>query len=414
MLYSADQREMVASFVEEQYHPALERIATLAETGILPHARRVDEEAAFPEAAIQLLGKEGVMGLPFSTAVGGQGLPFLVYIAALEMVSAACASTAISIAIHNTVINGIDTFGSRRLQKKYLTDLVTGRRLGCFALTEKDTGSDAEAMTARAELEKDVYVLNGEKIYITNAGRADVCFVFAATAQGTSAFLVDRGNPGLDFIKPMGKLGVRGSTLSGIVMRNCRIPKENLVGQEGQGFHYAKEMLNGGRITISALAVGIASMAYRKALTLSRERTRFGKKISQFQLIREKLARMQTLVNSARLLTYYAAHRKDSGLPFASEAAQAKLFAAEAVEKVCNDAIQVYGGLGYVDAGDIHRHWRDGRIVAIGEGTSEIMELVISSIMLKDGVETPSTGSGAEGSAASGEAHHVGRRIQSA
>lgn len=414
MLYTTDQQEMVASFLGEQYHGELERIATLSETEILPHARRVDEEAAFPEEAIRLLQREGVMGLPFPTAVGGQGRPFLVYIAALELVSAACASTAISIAIHNTVTNGVYTFGSRRLHEKYLTDLVTGRKLGCFALTEKGTGSDAEAMTARAERQEDAYVLNGEKIYITNADRADVCFVFAATAQGSSAFLVDWRSPGLEFIKPMEKLGVRGSTLAGLVMRDCRIPKENLVGEEGQGFHYAKEMLNGGRITISALAVGIASMAYRKALTLSRERTRFGKKISQFQLIREKLARMQTLVNSSRLLTYYAAHRKDLAAPFVSEAAQAKLFAAEAVEKVSNDAIQVHGGLGYVDAGDIHRHWRDGRIVAIGEGTSEIMELVISSTMLKDRPETSSPRSGLEASETSGETNHADRSVQSA
>ncbi len=414
MLYTSDQREMVVSFLGEPYHGVLERAAKLAEEGILPHARRVDEEAAFPEEAVALLQREGMVGLPFPPKVGGQGFPFLVYIAALEIVSAACASTAISIAIHNTVTNGIYAFGSPRLHRKYLADLVRGRKLGCFALTEKGTGSDAKAMRTRAEEGDDAYVLNGDKIYITNAGRADVCFVFAATTDGPSAFLVERNSPGLAFVKPMAKLGVRGSTLGGLVMRNCRIPKENLIGEAGQGFRYAKEMLHGGRITISALAVGIAAMAQRKALALSRERTRFGTKISQFQLIRQKLARMQTLVNAARLLTYHAAHRKDLGVPFASQAAQAKLFAAEAVEKVCNEAIQVYGGLGYVDAGDVHRHWRDGRVVAIGEGTSEIMELVISSIMLQDEPESPAPEAGAEGSRASGEADHVDRRVPSA
>ncbi|MBI4345116.1 MAG: acyl-CoA dehydrogenase family protein [Euryarchaeota archaeon] len=381
--YSTDQRRALEAFVGDRYNARLEEIGALLEREVAPKAKEVDQGAIFPREAIALLAREGVIGLSFPKEYGGEELPFLVYTAAVELVSKACASTSVSIAIHNTVCNGIHTFGSTDLKERFLPSLVKGERLGCFALTESGSGSDAGAMRTEAVLEGDEYVLNGSKLFITNASKADVAFVFARTGKKHSAFLVEKGATGMSHVKPFEKLGFRGSELGGIVFKDCRVPRENLVGGEGKGFTYAKLMLNSGRITIAAMAVGIASAAYEKSLRFAAERVQFKRPIAEFQLIQGKLADMQTRITASRLMAYHAANLKDRGEFFAPEASQAKLLASEAALYVCDEAIQIHGARGYADQWDVHRHWRDAKLMTIGEGTSEIMRRLIAKFALK-------------------------------
>ncbi|MDI6721888.1 MAG: acyl-CoA dehydrogenase family protein, partial [Candidatus Aenigmarchaeota archaeon] len=353
-----------------------------AEKEILPAAKRVDQEEMFPRQNLEKLVNQGIMAIPFPKDYNGLELPYPVYIAAIEMLAKACANTALQVSIQGMICEGIRLFGDDRQKNEFLKEkgLVEGRSLASFALTEPCCGSDAKSIQTKAVLSGNVYVLNGTKTLITIPGEADIILVFARTDKGISSFLIPGGTPGFIVTRVMQKLGFRGHRLSEIRLENCKVARENLLGEDGRGLDYAKQILNAGRATIAAIAIGIAQAAYEKSLLYSKERTAFGQSISNFQLIQEKLADMVTEINAARLLTYYSVHLKDKGKDFVSEVSQAKLFATEMALRICDNAIQIYGGYGYTDEYDVHRHWRDARLLTIAEGTSEILRLLIANL----------------------------------
>jgi butyryl-CoA dehydrogenase len=363
--------------------PRLESFGEFLENEIMPTAKKIDAERIFPRDNLDKLFQWGFTRMPFPSQHGGLALPYPIYIAAMEMLAMTCASTSLSISIHGTTCSGIERFGSKEQKTNYLEPMISGKKLAAFALTEPQSGSDAANIQTMAKLEDRNYVLNGTKTFVSNGGQADVYLVFARTDKGNSAFLVDKYSTGMLIGENMGKLGIRGTSWTKIFFENCVVPRENLLGQEGQGFEYAKQMLHGGRITIAALSVGIAQIAFEKALSYCKSRVAFGKPISTFEMITEKLADMSTMINAARQLTYAAAWLKANDKDFELPAAQAKLTASETALSVTDEALQIHGAYGYADEGDIHRHWRDARMLKIGEGTSEIMKLVISHYLLK-------------------------------
>jgi alkylation response protein AidB-like acyl-CoA dehydrogenase len=312
--------------------------------------------------------------------------PFPVYVAALEMIARACANTALPMSVQGMVCEGIRLFGNNYQKNLFLKEkgLVEGRSLAAFALTEPCCGSDAKSIQTHARLSGNTYILNGNKTLITNPSEADFILVFARAEKGISAFFVPRESPGLKVMKDIPKLGLKGNRLSALRLEKCLVPEENLLGEEGKGLEYAKQILNAGRITIAAIAVGIAQAAYEKSLRYSTVRKAFGESISGFQLIQEKLSNMVTGITAARLLVSYVAALREQGKEFASEASQAKLFSTEMALRVCDNAIQIHGGYGYTDAYDVHRHWRDARGLTIGEGTSDMLRLLISHLALKE------------------------------
>ena len=381
--YRPEQKEiidMMYGSAAEEYNLLLESLGDFFEKEIEPRAREIDLKAEFPKENMSKLFQQGFTSMSFPKEYGGLELPWPVYVAAMEMCGRACASTALSLAIHGTCCEGLRMFGSPELKKKYLSRMVSGEALAGFSLTEPGAGSDARNLRTQARLEGNGWVVNGTKMFTTNGGYCKVYFLFAKTPKGSSAFVVDADRAKSS--KHIEKLGCRGSVTAEVVFENTMVPKDNLVGVEGEGFEYAKRMLYGGRVTISALTVGIAQAAFDKAVKYSKERTAFGQPIANFEMIKEKLALMLTKINASRLMTYRAARLKDLGRPFESEAAQAKLLATESGLDVCNEAIQIFGGYGYADEFDVHRHWRDARLMTIGEGTSEIMKLVISKNIL--------------------------------
>ncbi len=388
MFYLKEQRNIIGMFYPDskEYDAMLESIGIFFEKEILPDAKRVDQEGIFPRNNLEKLVEKGIMAIPFPRMFNGLGLPYPVYIAALEMLAKACANTALQVDVQNMVCEGIRLFGDDRQKNELLlkNGLVEGRKLIAFALTEPCCGSDAKSIQTRAVLSDGAYSLNGSKTLITNPGEADFVLVFARAEKGISAFLVPRETPGFEVTGVIPKLGFRGNRLSSIRLRDCVIPRENLLGEEGKGLECAKQILNAGRLSIAAIAVGIAQAAYEKALSYSSKRKAFGESIANFQMIQEKLADMVTEINAARLLTYYAANLKDKGHNIVSEVSQAKLFSAEMALRVCDDAIQIHGGYGYTDGFDVHRHWRDARLLTIGEGTSDILRLLIAHLALKN------------------------------
>lgn len=370
----------------KKYDALLESIGSFVEKEIQPYAKKVDLEETFPRSSLEKTAEKGIMAIPFPKAVNGLGLPYPVYIAALEMLAKACGNTALQVDVQNMACEGIRLFGDDRQKNELLlkNGLAEGRKLIAFALTEPCCGSDAKSIQTRAVLSGDTYALNGSKTLITNPGETDYVLVIARTDKGISLFVVPKGTPGFEVTESIQKLGFRGNRLSAVRIKNCVVPRENLLGEDGKGLEYVKHILNTGRLSIAAIAVGIAQAAYEKALSYSKRRKAFGETISNFQMIRGKLADMATGIQAARLFTYYAADLKEKGGPFASEAAQAKVFSAETALKVCNEAIQIHGGYGYTDAFDVHRHWRDARLLTIGEGTSEILRLFIARGALKE------------------------------
>ncbi len=372
--------EMMYRSEGEEYSLLLESLGDFFEKEIEPRARDIDLKAEFPKENMRKLFQQGFTSMSFPKEFRGLELPWPVYVAAMEMCGKACASTALSLAIHGTCCEGVRMFGSPELKKRYLPRMVSGEALAGFSLTEPGSGSDARNMMTQARGEGNDWVVNGTKMFTTNGGHCETYFLFAKTPKGPSAFIVDADRAKSS--KHIEKLGCRGSVTAEVVFENTRVPKENMVGVEGEGFEYAKRMLYGGRVTVAALTVGIAQAAFDKAVKYSKERTAFGQAIASFEMIKEKLAVMLTEINASRLMTYQAARLKDKGRPFESEAAQAKLLATESGLRVCNEAIQIFGGYGYADEFDVHRHWRDARLMTIGEGTSEIMKLVISKNIL--------------------------------
>ena len=387
MLYIKEQKKILTMILPgaDEYHSLLESLGDFFEQEILPTAKKVDQEGIFPRQNLEQLQKKRIMALPFPEEYNGSGLPFPVYIAAVEMLARACANTALQVSVQGMVCEGIRLFGDDRQKREYLREkgLVEGKRLIAFALTEPCCGSDAKSIQTEAVLSGDAYILNGSKILITNAGEADFTLVFAKTGNGISSFVVPKETPGFTVMRVIPKLGFRGNSLSAIHLKDCRVSRKNLLGKEGEGLEQAKQLLNSGRLTIAAMAVGIAQAAYERALSYSKQRKAFGESISHFQLVQEKLADMVTGIHASRLLVYYAAGLKDKGEDIASEAAQAKLFASETSVRVCDEAIQIHGGYGYIDEYDVHRYWRDARMLTIGEGTSDMLRLLIAHLAIK-------------------------------
>jgi butyryl-CoA dehydrogenase len=368
--------EMMYGTASEDYLLILESLGDFFEREIEPTARQTDLKAEFPRENIRKLFDQGFTGMGFPKDFGGLELPWPIYIAAMEMCGKACASTALSLAIHGTCCEGVRQFSNPAQKKEYLPQMINGKKFAGFSLTEPGAGSDARNMATTARLEGDHWIINGTKMFTTNGGYCQLYFLFAKTPKGPSAFLVDSSQAKSS--KHIEKLGYRGSVTAEVAFENAHVPKQNLVGTEGEGFEYAKKMLFGGRVTVGAISTGIARAAFEKAVRYSKDRKAFGKPLSDFEMIQSKLAEMLTDINASRLMVYRAANVKDHGRPFESESAQAKMFASERCLKVCDEAIQIHGGYGYADDFDVHRHWRDARLNTIGEGSSEIMRLLVS------------------------------------
>jgi len=360
-----------------------------AQKEVAPLAAELDEKGIVPMENIRKMGELGFLGLTAPEEYGGCGADTVSYVLALEEISKACASTAVVMAVQNSLINyTLEKFGTEEQKRRYLVPLAKGEKIGAFALTEPEAGSDAAAQRTSAVRDGNHYVINGTKHFITNGGFADVVILFAMTDKskghrGISAFLVEKGTPGFLVGKEENKMGIRGTNTSELIFQDCRVPVENRLGDEGMGFKIAMVALDAGRIGIGAQAVGIAQAAYEAALKYAKERQQFGQPIAHFQAIQWMLADMATRIEAARLLTLKAALKKDAGERFTKEAAMAKLFASETASWVTDLAIQIHGGYGYMKEYPVERYYRDARITRIYEGTSEIQRLVIASRILK-------------------------------
>jgi alkylation response protein AidB-like acyl-CoA dehydrogenase len=380
VLFKAEHKRLLEIFhpaLHAEYSELLSALGKFLDKKVAPISAKVDSHEAKIGTIRRELLDNGICQIPYPTHYGGLGLPFSIYTTAIELTGAADASLALSVAIHNTVAEGLQNFGSEKQKQRYLPDIVSGRKLGAFGLTEPTSGSDSKSMKTKAKKSGNQYIINGSKMFITNAGEADVYFVFAATDAGPSSFIVEKSAPGLSFGEDLPKLGMRGSRTAEVRFVDCRVPAENLVGDEGKGFEYAKAMLNASRIVMGALCVGIAQAAFEQTLQYSKQRKAFGQSISDFELIRGKIADMKTDINAGRLLCYYASRLKELGTDYSSESSQAKVFSTEMSLRVCDSAIQVFGGYGYT-SDEIHRHWRDARLLTIGEGTSEVLRMLIA------------------------------------
>jgi alkylation response protein AidB-like acyl-CoA dehydrogenase len=362
----------------ETYSQVLEGLANILERNVVPHSSKIDEKKESLDPIRKEIFNAGLCQMPFATQYGGLGLPFSVYSLGIELAGAADASAVLSLAIHNTVATGIEKFGSEEQKAEWLPDLIAGRKLAAFGLTEASSGSDAGVLgtTAEPQGRAGMFRLKGSKMFITNAGEADLYMIFTRSPRGPTVFLVEKTTSGLSFGEDISKLGMRGSRTSEILL-DCQVGSSSMLGNEGSGFDYAKGMLNPSRIVMAALCTGIAQVSMDNAVAYSRERRAFGQPISEFQLTKEKLADMATEISAARALYLYASSLRDSEEEFASEAAQAKVFATEMSLRVCDRSIQISGGYGYT-SDDIHRHWRDARLLTIGEGTSEILRMLIA------------------------------------
>ena len=369
----------------EQHEDFRARIREFAESEVNPQAFLLDKENRFPTEAIEKLGKMGVLGTPYPKEYGGAGLDVLSYAIAVEELSRVDGGTGVILSAHVSLgTYPIFAYGTEEQKQKYLIPLVKGEKLAAFGLTEPNAGSDAGGTETTAVLEGDYYILNGGKIFITNADKADTYVVFAVTTpdigvKGISAFIVEKGWEGFTFGDHYDKMGIRSSSTAELIFNNVKVPKENLLGEEGQGFKIAVKTLDGGRIGIASQALGIAEGAYENALEYSKERIQFGKPICQQQAISFKLADMATKIRAARLLVYSAAELKENHEPYSMEAAMAKQYASDICLEVVNDALQIFGGNGYLKGMDVERAYRDAKICTIYEGTNEIQRVVIAS-----------------------------------
>ena len=358
-----------------------------AETEVEPVAADVDATEEVPMENVKKMARYGFFGIPFPKEYGGQGADYLAYAMAVEELSKKCATTGVIVSAHTSLCCApIYENGTEEQKKKYLPDLLAGKKFGAFGLTEPGAGTDASGQRTTAVLDGDEYVLNGSKIFITNAGFADVFIVIAMTDRskgnhGISAFIVERGTPGFSVGEPEDKMGIRGSSTCELIFEDCRIPKENLLGREGKGFKLAMKTLDGGRIGIASQALGIAEGAIDETVKYTTERKQFGRRISQFQNTQFELADMKTTAEAAQLLVYRAADAKGAGLPYGHFAAMAKLFAADAASDITRRCLQLFGGYGYTRDYPIERMMRDAKITEIYEGTSEVMKMVVSSWM---------------------------------
>lgn len=361
-----------------------------ADEELKPNARRWDEHHQFPREAIAKLGEMGLMAVAIPPEWGGAGMDNVCYALAMEEISRGCAGTSVVMSVSNSLYcDPIMKFGTEEQKKQFLAPFARGEKLGCFALTEPMSGSDAAEMRTVAAKRGDEYVINGSKNFITNGPQADAVLLFLMTDpakrhKGISAFLVPSDARGFSRGKPDDKVGIRASGSCSLFFEDCAVPARYRLGAEGEGFKIAMATLDGGRIGIAAQALGIARAAYEEALAYAKERKAFGQPIAQFQAIQFMLADMATELDAARLLAWRAATLKDRGVRHSAESAMAKLYASEMCERVTSRAIQIHGGYGYVKEYDVERHWRDSRITQIYEGTSEIQRQVISAAVLKD------------------------------
>jgi len=383
MSHLAEQKKLLVSLGLEAHCGLLEDFAAFCAREIAPSAARIDAEREFPGESLKKLAAKGFTALGFSKESGGRGLPYPVALACTEHVAKSCASTALASGIHGAVARGVERFGSPAQKKRFLTGLVSGKKLACFSLSEPEAGSDAGGIQCSALPGKGGYTLSGKKTYATNSGQAEVYLIFARAPEGITAFLTEKVK-GMTFGHRFETLGVRGSSTREILFENAKLPEDAMLGKPGEGFDIAKSILNHGRLSIAAQALGIGQAAFEKTLLHVSRRKQFGRPLAEFQESQMKLAEMQSSLAAARALTYHAGALKGRGDEAASEAAQAKLVASEAALRVCDLALQLHGGRGYTEEGEVHRHWRDARLMTIGEGTSEILRLVIAKFALKE------------------------------
>ncbi len=364
-----------------------------AEKEVKPLAQEVDETEIFPRATVEKMAKNGFLGIPVPKEYGGQGCDPLTYVMCVEELSKVCGTTGVIVSAHTSLCcDPIQTYGTEAQKQKYLVPLAKGEKLGAFGLTEPGAGTDAQGQQTKAVLDGDEYVLNGSKIFITNGKEADVYVIFAVTGtvekkgrkvKEISAFIVEKGTPGFTFGTKEKKMGIRGSSTYELIFTDCRIPKENLLGQLGKGFAIAMHTLDGGRIGIASQALGIAEGALERTIEYVKERKQFGRSIGQFQNTQFQLADMATKVEAAKMLVYKAAMAKATQKTYSVEAAMAKLYAAEVAMEVTTKAVQLHGGYGYIREYDVERMMRDAKITEIYEGTSEVQRMVISGSLLK-------------------------------
>ena len=365
-------------------------IREFAENKIRPVIMELDESQSFPRELLRELGELGFLGIIFPEEYGGAGLGYVEFEIIIEELARVDPSIALSVAAHNGLCtNHLFRFANEEQKKKYIPDLASGKKIGAWALTEPASGSDAAGLRTVAEKKNDHYILNGTKNFITHGKYGEIAVVMTITdknegKKGISAFILEKGIPGFSAGKKENKLGMRASETSQLIFENCIVPKENLIGEEGMGFIQALQILEGGRISIASLSVGLAQGCLDASIKYSKERKQFGKPISDFQAIQFKLAEIQTNIEAARMLTLRAAYLKDKGIPNRKEAAIAKLFASEIAEKAASEAVQIHGGYGFVKDYPVEKFYRDVKLLTIGEGTSEIQRIVIARDLLKN------------------------------
>lgn len=365
-------------------------VRDFAKNEVAPTAAERDEEERFDRGIFDMMGELGLTGIPWPEEYGGIGSDYVSYAIAVEELSRVCASVGVTLSAHTSLAGWpVYKFGTEEQKQKFLRPMAEGKKMGAYGLTEPGAGSDVSSMKTTAKLDGDDYILNGSKIFITNGGEAEIYIVFAVTQpelkhKGVSAFIVEKGTPGFSFGKKEKKLGIRSSPTLEIIFDNCRVPKENLLGKEGEGFKIAMMTLDGGRNGIAAQAVGIAQGALDAAVDYAKERKQFGKPIAAQQGLAFKIADMATKIEASRLLTYQAAWRESEGLSYGKESAMSKLFAGDTAMEVAIEAVQVFGGYGYTKDYPVERFMRDAKITQIYEGTNEIQRLVISKMLLAD------------------------------
>ncbi len=384
--------------LSKEHEMARQLFKDFAKNEVKPLAQDVDEEERFPKETVEKMAKFGFMGIPVPKEYGGQGCDILTYAMCVEELSKVCGTTGVIVSAHTSLcVDPILTYGTEEQKQKYLPDLASGRKIGAFGLTEPGAGTDAQGQQTKAVLEGDEWVLNGSKCFITNGKEADVYIVIAVTGKiekrgkflkEISAFIVEKGTLGFTFGTKEKKMGIRGSSTYELIFTDCRIPKGNLLGQQGKGFNIAMHTLDGGRIGIAAQALGLAEGALETTIAYVKERKQFGRSIGQFQNTQFQLADMATKVEAAKMLVYKAARKKDEyktnpKVSYSVEAAMAKLYAAEVAMEVTTKAVQLHGGYGYIREYDVERMMRDAKITEIYEGTSEVQRMVISANLLK-------------------------------
>lgn len=365
-------------------------IRDFAEEHVAPTAAERDEEERFDRSIFEKMAELGLTGIPWPEEYGGAGADYVSYVLAVEELSRVDASIGVTLSAHVSLASWpIYKFGTEEQKQKFLRPLAEGKKMGAYCLTEPGSGSDSAGMRTTAVKDGDHYILNGSKIFITNAGEAEIYIVFAVTDptlkhKGVTAFIVEKGMPGFTMGKKEKKLGIRSSTTLEVIFEDVRVPKENMLGEEGQGFKIAMMTLDGGRNGIAAQALGIAQGAYEHALNYAKERNQFGRPIAALQAIQFKLADMATKIEAARLLTYQAAWLEDQGLPYGKASAMSKVFAGDTAMEVTTEAVQIFGGYGYTREYPVERFMRDAKITQIYEGTNEIQRVVISNYLLKE------------------------------